>query len=213
VKLRRMLFCFLVGAALLFTSEEHVFAQEPPARKRVTAAWDDKQFLHIAISYREIVDPVTVKKLQSGLPTTIVTRAGFFRVGENKPLGGIGRTCVVTFDLWDELYHLKINGGPDEVVISIDGSPEGVLRRCAELELTVPRWALASKGEFYLLASASVNPVSSDMVDRIKRWVTRPVGTNVAAGDALFGSFVDLFVTRGIGDADRVLEFRQTIIP
>ena len=213
MKLRRTLFCFLVAAALLFQSSERASAQDPPARKRVTAAWDDKQMLHIGVSYRELVDGATTKKLQSGLPTTIVTRAGLFRAGENRPIAGIARTCVVTFDLWDELYHLKINGGPDEVVISIDGSPEGVLRRCAELEFTVPRWALAPKGDFYVLANGSVNPVSGDMVERIKRWVTRPVGTNVAAGDALFGSFVDLFVTRGIGDADRVLEFRQTIIP
>jgi hypothetical protein len=53
-----------------------------------------------------------------------------------------------------------------------------------------------------------VNPVSPDMLERIKRWVSRPSGNSTAApGDALFGSFVGLFVTR-IGVADRQLAFR-----
>ena len=53
-----------------------------------------------------------------------------------------------------------------------------------------------------------VNPVSQEMLEQIKRWVTRPNGSNVIGpGDSLFGSFVGLFVAR-VGDADRKLPFR-----
>ncbi|MCC6554400.1 MAG: hypothetical protein IT372_15590 [Polyangiaceae bacterium] len=46
------------------------------------------------------------------------------------------------------------------------------------------------------------------MLDRIKRWVTRPAGsTAIGPGDSLFGSFVGLFVTR-VESADRRLAFR-----
>jgi hypothetical protein len=44
------------------------------------------------------------------------------------------------------------------------------------------------------------------MLDRIRKWVTRPT-TSIGPGDSLFGSFVGLFVAR-IGDADRKLAFR-----
>ena len=52
------------------------------------------------------------------------------------------------------------------------------------------------------------------MLDRIKRWVTRPNGSSaIGPGDSLFGSFVGLFVAR-IGDADKKIAFRtQTFLP
>jgi hypothetical protein len=52
------------------------------------------------------------------------------------------------------------------------------------------------------------------MVEQMRRWVSRPAGsTGIGPGDALFGSFVGLFV-RQIGTADRTLRFRtQAITP
>jgi len=179
--------------------------QGPPTRPRFRAIKDDKQFLHLAVSFREIVDSATTKKLKSGLPTTLVTSVGVFRAGEAKPATWMAHTCVVTYDLWDELYHVKLDRGTDEIVVL---SLEGIFRHCADYEILSPPGALAP-GSYYVQANAFVNPVSPDMIERVKRWVSRPVGTNVAAGDALFGSFVDLFVTRGIGDADAKLDFRE----
>jgi hypothetical protein len=47
----------------------------------------------------------------------------------------------------------------------------------------------------------------------MRKWVTRPAGsTGIGPGDALFGSFVGLFV-KGIGKADRTLQFRTQTIP
>jgi hypothetical protein len=59
-----------------------------------------------------------------------------------------------------------------------------------------------------------VNPVNAQMVEQMRRWVSRPAGsTGIGPGDALFGSFVGLFV-RQIGTADRTLRFRtQAITP
>jgi hypothetical protein len=59
-----------------------------------------------------------------------------------------------------------------------------------------------------------VNPVSPQMLAQMRQWVSRPAGsTGIGPGDALFGSFVGLFV-RQIGNADRTLRFRtQGITP
>ena len=52
-----------------------------------------------------------------------------------------------------------------------------------------------------------VNPVSAEVLQRIKRWVSRPSGTSTAApGDALFSTFTGLFLQR-IGNAERELNF------
>ena len=87
---------------------------------------------------------------------------------------------------------------------------EGVLRRCAETDrlAVVTRALLTPSTSYYLGGIVEVNPVSPEMLERIKRWVSRPSGTSTTApGDALFGSFVGLFVAR-IGTADRQLTFR-----
>ena len=52
-----------------------------------------------------------------------------------------------------------------------------------------------------------VNTVSAEVLQRIKRWVSRPSGTATAApGDALFSTFTGLFLQR-IGNAERELNF------
>jgi hypothetical protein len=51
------------------------------------------------------------------------------------------------------------------------------------------------------------------MLEQMRRWVSRPAGsTGIGPGDALFGSFVGLFV-RQIGTSDRTLRFRSQPVP
>jgi hypothetical protein len=62
-------------------------------------------------------------------------------------------------------------------------------------------------GPLVLQAKVQVNPVSDDVLQKIKRWVSRPTGTSTAApGDALFSTFTGLFLQR-IAEAERVLIF------
>ena len=57
-----------------------------------------------------------------------------------------------------------------------------------------------------------MNPVNAQMVEQMRKWVTRPAGsTGIGPGDALFGSFVGLFV-RNIGQAERTLRFRTPVL-
>jgi hypothetical protein len=63
-------------------------------------------------------------------------------------------------------------------------------------------------------AKVQVNPVSPELLQKIKRWVSRPTGTGTAApGDALFSTFTGLFLQR-IGEAERELEFStRPVVP
>lgn len=163
----------------------------------------------LGVSFRDVVDAEIAKKLASGLPTVIVLRAWLFRDGGSDPVGMTAKTCKIVYDLWDEVYKLQITqpgGQTDSVAVN----QEGVLRQCAEAK----KLRLAERGEmdsntrFFVAALVEVNPLSQETLDRIKRWVTRPNGSQSSGkGDSLFGSFVGLFVTR-INDADRKLSFR-----
>jgi hypothetical protein len=200
-------------ALLLALTAPAVWARaddDRPAVRQAALALDDHYMLRMTVSYRDVVDNDTASKLAGGLPTTIVLRAYVFRNSGRTPLAATYKSCRVTFDLWDEVYRIELaqSGEPDTNVAS--PTLDGVLRRCAETDrlAMVARSALPPSATYYVACVVEVNPVSPEMLDRIKRWVSRPLGTGATApGDALFGSFVGLFVAR-IGSADRQISFR-----
>ena len=92
----------------------------------------------------------------------------------------------------------------------------GVQRLCAEArDLPVVDRSLLKAGVAHFLAVVvDVNPISPQMIEQMRRWMSRPTGsTALGPSDALFGSFVGLFV-RQIGKSDKTVTFRtQGIVP
>lgn len=178
--------------------------------RAATLAFDDKQMLRMTVSYRDVIDSATIAKLKGGLPTTIVMSGYVFREGGGPWIAATYKACRVTFDLWEEVYRIESSQAGQAKEDQASATLEGVLRRCVETDrlAVVAKAVLPASGTFYLGAIVEVNPVSPEMLDRIKRWVSRPTDTSTSApGDALFGSFVGLFVAR-IGRADRQISFR-----
>ena len=214
----------LAAVALSLVPIRDARADDPPKqeelpRRQANFTWDknDKtgqSLLKASFSYRDVIDKVMAEKLASGLPTVIAMRAYVLREGEANPIALAVRTCRVVFDLWDEVYRLKVSGPGgerDSAALSVDG----VFRQCAEArDLPVVDRALLAAGKPHFLGViVEVNPVSPQMLSQMRQWVSRPAGsTGIGPGDALFGSFVGLFV-RQIGNADRTLRFRTQSIP
>lgn len=183
-----------------------------------TLVFDERQQLRVSIAYRDVVDGPTSAKLMGGLPTTIVLRAYVFNEAGGPSVALAFKACRVIFDLWDEVYRIEISQAGASDTVAASPTVEGVLRRCAEAERlpVVARAALPPGSKYYVGCIVDVNPLSPDMLDRIKRWVSRPTGAPTSApGDALFGSFVGLFVTATrIGAAERQVMFRtQSFTP
>jgi hypothetical protein len=196
---------------------------EPPAkpltpadlpRRGANFVWD-KSLLKASFSYRDIADAAFLRKLSSGLPTVIAMRAFVLEEGRSEPLALTVRTCRVVYDLWDEVYRIKLSipGGERDIAVL---NVEGVLRQCVEARdlPVVDRALLRPAAPHFLGVIVDVNPVSPQMLEQMRRWVSRPTGsTGITPGDALFGSFVGLFV-RTIGASDATLRFRtQTFRP
>lgn len=204
----------LVSALLLLVSAAlpglAAAEKEPPPRE-ARLEWDEaRRYVQMGVSFRDIVDAGIKKKLSRGLPTTIVLTATVFRAGTTEPLSTTAQTCKVTWHVWDEVYLLEITRpGLTQTKPKPTATVEGVLRRCAEVsDLIIGDHRQIPLGTaIYLQAKVQVNPVSSEVLNKLKRWVSRPSGTGTAApGDALFSTFTGLFLQR-IGEAERQLLF------
>lgn len=192
--------------------------QEELPRRQVTFTWDKNEktgqvLFKTSFPYREVVDKSISDKFASGLPQTMVMRAYLLREGDTQPIALSGRTCNIKYDLWDEVYRVKIGAAQnDKGIVNL----EGVLRECAQVQdlVVADKALLTGNKPFFLGVIVEVNPVSPQMLAQMKQWISRPAGsTGIGPGDALFGSFVGLFV-RQLGTADKTLRFRtQSIVP
>jgi hypothetical protein len=213
----------LLVALSVVLSAAPVLAQTAPPPQRLPPRagefrWDSaaKRALYLTVGFRDAVDAGIRHKLTRGLPTTIVMTATVYAVGQPAPVATTAQTCKVTWHVWEEAYRLEVLRPGERPQSSWTTTMEGVLRRCAEGN----RLLAAGPGQvppgapLFVVAQVQVNPISSDVLAKIQRWVSRPMGTGTAVpGDALFSTFTGLFLQR-IGSAERVVQFQtRAMVP
>ena len=194
-------------------------AQTPPktaAALPVRAAQVDveKGLVKITLSFRDVVDTEIARKLENGLPTVVTMRGYLFKESGGSPIALTARSCRIVKDIWEDVFRIQLVQ-PGGVSQTGAANIEGVLRICFDAKkLPLADWALLKTGVRYFVATfIEVNPVSQEILDQIKLWVTRPSGTSsIGPGAWVLGSFVGLFVAR-IPDADRKLAFRSAAFP
>jgi hypothetical protein len=217
------LFALLLLAVLASASSTYAQAQpqQPtsPSKlpsRRANYAWD-KTLLRATFSFRDVIvdDPNILNKLSSGIRNVIALRAYVFHEGDERPVALAVRHCEVVYDLWEEVYNIHIieqGRVRDTAAVNVDG----VIRQCGEArDLVVADRAQLKGGEPYFVAAiVDVNPISPQLLEQMRRWMSRPRGSaGAGSGDAIFGSFTEVFL-RQIGTTDRTLKFRtQDIVP
>lgn len=225
----RHLFAFLVAIAATTTPPVTARAQATPPpqqqqslpQRTATYVWDKntktgQTLLKASFNYRDLVDANIQAKLANGLTTDIVMRAFVLREGDKTPIALTAHACSVRYDLWDEVYRVKVTtaGQPDQNLAKIN--VEGVLKTCAQAAdlVIADKTLLTGSKPFFVGVLAEVNPVSAAMLAQLRQWVARPAGsTGIGPGDALFGSVLGLFVKQ-LGTADKTLAFRtQSFTP
>jgi len=173
--------------------------------------WDaDAKLLYLSVQYRDVMDVELQHKLSRGLPTTIVLSAAVFRSGASQPLSTTAQTCKVTWHVWEEAYRIEITR-PGASQVRWTSTMEGVLRRCAEARRLLAGTAtqIPPGTALFCAAKIQVNPLSPEVLQKLKLWVLRPSGTSTAApSDALFTTFTGLFLQR-VGEAERELKFNS----
>jgi len=208
--------CLVLGAS------QPASAQADPVFRDAHFEWDVSQrLLYVGVSFRDVIDANIQRKLSRGLPTTIVLTGALYRPGVAQPVATTAQTCKITWHVWKEVYLVEISR-PGSHRVETTVTINGVLRRCAEIRARqTSRLLLAANSSqlpvgapVYMQAKVQVNPLSPEVLQKIRRWVSRPTGTATAApGDALFSTFTGLFLQR-IGEAERELQFTtKTAIP
>ncbi|HYQ18740.1 MAG TPA: hypothetical protein VEQ58_23355 [Polyangiaceae bacterium] len=189
-------------------------AQTRPVQTRdVLFEWDaEAKVLYLSAGFRDVIDPELQAKLSRGLPTTIVLTAAIYRAGVNNPvpLSTTAHTCKVTWHVWEEAYRVEI-ARPGGSQVRWTTTVEGVLRRCADVRRLLAGTAqqIPVNTPLFCSAKVQINPLSPELMQKLKLWVLRPSGTSTAApSDALFSTFTGLFLQR-VGEAERELKFNS----
>lgn len=191
-------------------------ARADDEERDVRLEWNAAQKeLRATLTFRDVVDAEIRDKLKRGLPTTIVFTATVHQPGKSDPVATTAQTCRITYLVWDEYWRIEVSrpgGTRTERTLTV----EGVLRRCAEARgLLVADASQATPGDpVFLKAKVQVNPIGKEVVEKIKRWVSRPSGTGTAGpSDALFSTFTGLFLQR-VGDAEREVKLQtKSVVP
>lgn len=201
-------------ASLVVTLAPGLAVADEDARIAMRSArlqWEDAKAtqLSLSVAFREVIAQDIQAKLTRGLPTSILLTAGLYAKGSEDPVGTTVQTCRVTWHVWEEAYRVELNRANLPAATSWTTTIEGVLRRCGEAR----RLPIALTPRFRrnvtlsVRARVLVNPIGDALLQKIKRWVSRPTGTNTSApGDALFGTFTGFFMQH-IGEAERVVLF------
>ena len=202
-----------LASLLLFLPLAARAQARPVPTRDVLFEWDaEAKVLYLSTGFRDVIDSELQAKLTRGLPTTIVLTAAIYKAGANQsqPLSTTAHTCRVTWHVWEEAYRVEITR-PGGSQVRWTTTVEGVLRRCAEVRrlLAGTLQQIPSNTPLSCSAKVQVNPLSPEVMQKLKLWVLRPSGTSTAApSDALFSTFTGLFLQR-LGDAERELKFNS----
>jgi len=200
----------LGGAAALVPA---VAGAQDVSSRRMGVRWNGS-VPHLSFSARDLLDSDARRKLQSGLPQTLVMRTYAYPSGGRRPIAIAPRSCRVVYDLWEEVYRVQVQTASEDTAVTVD-SLDDVAERC----LVARRVAVGERSDYrtrhgddvYFAVLVELNPLSADTVQRIRRWLARPAGGRLE-GEAFFGSFVSLFVNRRIGEAERAIRFRSQAV-
>ena len=183
------------------------------ASRRMGVRWNGA-VPHLTFSARDLVNADVRRKLESGLPQTLVMRTYGYPGRGRRPIAVAARSCRVVYDLWEEVYRVQIQSETEDRSATLS-SIDQVLARCLVSRSVAigdeTEWTTLRGQRVYFAVLVELNPLSPDTVQRIRRWLARPGGRRVE-GEAFFGSFVSLFVNRRIGDAERTIRFRSQAI-
>lgn len=195
--------CFLLSTA-------NAWAQvKTPSVRTGHFQWSPSgRMLLLSLSFRDVATPEVLRKLRLGLPTTIVL-TGVLRANLDI-VSTTYQRCKITWHVWEEMYRVEVSrASQPSVKRSWSPSVNGVLRRCAEADrLVVAERAQVPLGKALTLdARILVNPVSPELLEKIKRWISRPSSAATAtSASKLFSTFTGLFMTR-VGEAEGELRF------
>lgn len=167
----------------------------------------DGNWLTVAFSVSDLLDEAAQEDMESGLPTRIDLRVSLRREGSSEAVRASIRTCEVTYDLWDEVFHIHLEDERQSRWYDAT-SRNDAIRLCTSVRDTRFDVRGVPPGRYVVGVIAELNPVSTQMLEGLRAWLRVPTGAG-GEGQSFFGSFVAIFINRRLGEADRTIRFRS----
>jgi len=154
----------------------------------------------------KLFDITAYNALSSGFTSTVVIRIWIYPRDSTDPVAYVLYERKALYNLWDEVYELKIDGR----IIKEKRQADALKHLTSIEDLPVARLATLPIGQEFLLGmQAELNPVSKETLAEVRRWLSQGTGGGLDRGGAFFGSFVSVFVNPKIPEADSVLRVRS----
>lgn len=166
--------------------------------------------LTVTTAITKLFDSAAYEALDSGFPSTVVIRMWVFPRGSTDPVAFQLIQRQVVYDLWDEVYVMRLDEPGGRKILREKRKAEALKRLTSIDDLPIAKLAQMPFEQIYLLAmQVELNPVSKETLAQVRRWLSQGNGGGLDRGGAFFGSFVSVFVNPKIPEADRVLRFRS----
>ena len=187
-------------------------ANSSPVTSKRMAFVEQTGRLTVSTSFPEIFDRSRARQLSNGRVMTIVMRAYVFKTQERLPVSLIVATFRCVYDLWDEIYTLRINGPLGTKSVRFSRRSDAINAMTTLTRFPIAPLSRLGIGPHYFLALViEINPVSADFLAEVRRWMSLPTSEarQLSASSTFFGSFVSIFHNPKIPEADAVFQLQS----
>jgi hypothetical protein len=199
-----------IVAGLLSLTGSAARGQLQPRVKTMWFAEKDGQLV-VSVSFTELFDANAYRALADGTVTTLVLQAAVYPAAGDVPVAASMATFRVVYDLWDELYLVRIVDQRGERNWSFRARADAIKAVTEVAGLPVALLEDIPIGpQFRVELVAQLNPVASEELAEMRRWLTRrPGSARLESDSSFFGSFVSVFVNPQLRGADAALRLRS----
>ena len=174
-------------------------------RMRFVEHGDD---LTVTTKVQKLFDESAYTALNSGFPSTIWIFTAVFPKNEREPIAGRAFVRTVVYDLWDEVYVIRLDEHAKPIKVKFQSEALKILTSLDDLPIA-RNADLPAEDIFYLTMTVKLNPVDKKTLAEVQRWLSQGTAGGLDRGGAFFGNFVSVFVHPKIADADSVLVLRS----
>lgn len=166
--------------------------------------------LTVTTAITKLFDSAAYEALDSGFPSTVVIRLWVYPQRSTDPIAFQLIQRQVVYDLWDEVYVMRLDEPGGRRIIKEKRKAETLKRLTSIDDLPIAKLVTMPHEQIFLLAmQIELNPVSTETLAQVRRWLSNGTGGGLDRGGAFFGSFVSVFVNPKIPEADRVIRIRS----
>ena len=104
------------------------------------------------------------------------------------------RRCELRLDVWDEIVYVRIQDDKQDTLRRVYKLIDRALKACGTVDVPlVPLEELTEPGGYTLLVRVALNPVSPELIERSRQFMSNPRGTASGRPQAFFGAVARLF--------------------